>query len=227
MVYTETDREAFVLEAPLEDASADPVPDLSPFEALKDLIKSVYDEEAGAGLYNTAPFPDEPESDDLESDPEVSEEAPDDLMEVYALSGTAYPGTISTIYLDYFSGIVDKLGFNEHYVAYRESQYVYVMAWDEGLEYNGVQFKGSALDYCRINTYTGSGSQPTVSYGKDTVNLSAGTAFVYSDLGNFAALTEGGTRVEFWAVLFAIGFTVVYNVCHDIFDYIMEHVYRR
>ena len=208
MVYTETDREAFVLEAPLEDASADPVPDLSPFEALKDLIKSVYDEEAGAGLYNTAPFP-------------------DDLMEVYALSGTAYPGTISTIYLDYFSGIVDKLGFNEHYVAYRESQYVYVMAWGEGLEYNGVQFKGSALDYCRINTYTGSGSQPTVSYGKDTVNLSAGTAFVYSDLGNFAALTEGGTRVEFWAVLFAIGFTVVYNVCHDIFDYIMEHVYRR
>lgn len=214
MVYTETDREAPVLEAPLEDASSDSVPALSPFDSLKNLIKSLYDEETGEGLYNTAPLPD-----DLET--------ADDLIAAYALTGTAYPGTISSTYLDYFSGIADKLGFNDHYVAYRESQYVYVMAWGDGLAYNGVQFKGSALDYCRINTYTGSGNQPAVTYGKDTVNVSPGTAFVYSDLGSFAALTEGGTRVEFWAVLFAIGFTVVYNVCHDIFDYIMEHVYRR
>lgn len=147
-------------------------------------------------------------------------------MVPFSISGSPYPGTISTSYLDYFEGIADKLSFTEHYVAFRASQYEYLMAWGEGLQYDGYQFKGSALSYCRI--YTGSGSSNMkVTFGSDTVYLTPGTGLVYSDLDHFASLTEGGTHLEFSAVLFVLGFTVVYNVCHDLFDYVMQHVYRK
>ena len=67
----------------------------------------------------------------------------------------------------------------------------------------------------------------TVTFGSDTFDLTPGTGFVYSDLEHFASLTEGGTHLEMLALLFAVGFAVVYSVCHDLFDYVMEHVYRR
>lgn len=167
-------------------------------------------------------FPEEPMAVYLVEQPEEEVSA-----ETYSVSGGVYPGTISTTYLDYFSGIVDKLGYNEHYVAFRSSQYEYYLVWGEGLEYDLFQFKGSALDYCRIYRNIGSDGNYYVEFGNDTFYVSPGSGFVYSDLGNFASLTEGGTHLEFATILFAIGFTVVYNVCHDIFDYIMEHVYRK
>lgn len=147
-------------------------------------------------------------------------------VEAYSISGSPYPGTISSTYLDYFEGIADKLSFREHYVAFRSSQYEYLMAWGQDLLYDGYQFKGSALSYCRI--YTGSGSNNmSVTFGSDTVYLTPGTGLVYSDLDHFASLTEGGTHLEFIALLFAVGFAVVYSVCHDLFDYVMEHIYRK
>ncbi len=156
----------------------------------------------------------------------VEQEELEDESAVYTVSGSPYPGMISTTYLDYFAGIADKLKFTEHYIAFRASQYEYYMAWGEGLEYDGTRFRGSALSYCRI--YTGSGSSNmAVTFGSDTFYLTPGTGFVYSDLEHFSSLTEGGTGIESLALLFAVGFAVVYSVCHDLFDYVMQHVYRK
>lgn len=152
----------------------------------------------------------------------------DDGIETYAVSGSPYPGTLNSTYLDYFRGIVEKISFMEHYVAWRSGQYEYYLVWGDDLELNGDEFSGDALNYCRIyqssGTYSGN---YYVEFGTDTFYLTTGTGFVYSDLGDYAALTEGGTHLEALTLLFAVGFAVVYGVCHDIFDYIMERVYRK
>lgn len=156
----------------------------------------------------------------------VDEPLEDYEVETYAV-GSTYPGTISSSYLDYFTGIADKLPPSEHYVAYRSGQYEYTMAWGKELQYDGSRFRGDALSICRIYRYSGSNYDYMVEWFSDSVNVSPGGNFVYSDLGNYAALTEGGTGIEFTALLFAVGFAVVYSVCHDLFDYVMQHIYRK
>ncbi len=147
-------------------------------------------------------------------------------VEAYAVSGAVYPGTISTTYLDYFEGIADKLSYKEHYVIFRESQYVYRMMWGDTLSLTDFRFSGNNLLYCSlyVSNYN---SDFNVVFGSDSLSLDASGGFVYSDLGDFPSITRGGTGIEALAVLFAIGFAVVYSVCHDIFDYVMEHVYRK
>ena len=145
-------------------------------------------------------------------------------LEVYSLSGS-YPGSISDTYLNYFRGIVQKLNWKEHYVVYRSGQYSYTMVYGEGVALSGTRFTGSG-NVVNIHRNTSSSSSDWyVSYSTDTLALSVGSLFVYSDLGMYPELKEGGTSLEFAALLFAVGFAVVYSVCHDIFDYVMEHVY--
>lgn len=167
-------------------------------------------------------LPDQPFAVYLVDDPAEGQEE----VDLYAVTGSPYPGMISATYLDYFAGIADKLGYGEHYMVFRSSQYNYYMVWGDDLTYDGYRFRGSALSYCRI--YTGSSSSNmSITYGSDTFDLTPGTGSVYSDLDYFPSLTRGGTHVEFFTILFAIGFAVVYSVCHDLFDYVMEHVYRK
>lgn len=144
----------------------------------------------------------------------------------YAVNGDVYPGTISTTYTDYFAGIADKLHYDEHYVVFRQSQYVYRMMWGDTLSLSGSDFTGEALSYCSLTTNSGYNSDFMVEFGEDSLSLDAAGGFVYSDLGNYPSLTEGGSGLEFQTILFAIGFAIVYSVCHDIFDYIMEKIYR-
>lgn len=147
-------------------------------------------------------------------------------LEVYSLSGS-YPGSISDTYLNYFRGIVQKLNWKEHYVVYRSGQYSYTMVYGEEVALNGSRFTGNG-NVVNIHRNTSSSSSDWyVSYSTDTLALSAGSLFVYSDLGMYPELKEGGTSLEFAALLFAVGFAVVYSVCHDIFDYVMQHVYRK
>lgn len=156
----------------------------------------------------------------------VEPEAEEYELEVYSLSGS-YPGTISDTYLNYFRGIVQKLDWKEHYVVYRSGQYSYTMVYGEGVALNGTRFTGTGNV---VNIYRSSSSSSSdwyVSYSTDSLALSAGNLFVYSDLGMYPELKEGGSSLEFAALLFAVGFAVVYSVCHDIFDYVMEHVYRK
>lgn len=250
MAFTQIDWEALILAAELEDVSSDPpapVGDIGldtsegsgnvdePVDAAPDEVE----EGEGADSLDESEQG-EDEADEEHTEPEAAEVLPSSPLpvylvenpeeasgiELYAVSGSVYPGTISSTYLDYFEGIADKLGYGEDYVVFREGQYTYKMFWGEGLEESSGHFTGSGLHYCSI--YTGSGSSNmTVSRGTDSLSITAGTGFVYSSLGDFPNITKGGTHIETLAILFALGFSVVYNVCHDIFDYIMEHVYRK
>ncbi len=152
--------------------------------------------------------------------------ADEEELEVFSLTGS-YPGTISDTYLNFFKGIVEKLKFNEHYVVYRSGQYSYIMIYGEDIALDGDHFSGAG-NY--VNIYRDSSSYSSdwyVEYGEDSVNLDTGTLFVYSDLGMYPTLKEGVSSLESMCLLFAVGFAVVYSVCHDIFDYIMEHVFRK
>lgn len=147
-------------------------------------------------------------------------------LEVFSLSGS-YNGTISDTYLDYFRGIVQKLDWNEHYVVYRSGEYSYTMVYGEEVGLNGDEFTGSGNV---VTIYRSSSSYDRdwyVSYREDTLALDSSDLFVYSDLGMYPTLKEGGSALEATTLLFAVGFAIVYSVCHDIFDYIMEHVYRK
>lgn len=156
-------------------------------------------------------------------------DAPQEDIDVVTYSvGSTYPGAFSSTYLDYFSGIAEKLSPSVHYVAYRSGQYEYVMAWGKELTYDGSRFRGDALNICRIYRENGDYNYDyLVEWFSDSVNMTPGGNFIYSDLGNYAALTKGGTGIEFTALLFAVGFAVVYCVCHDLYDYVMQHIYRR
>lgn len=155
-------------------------------------------------------------------EPEVEEYE----LEVFSLTGS-YPGTISDTYLNYFRGIVQKLDWNQHYVVYRSGQYSYTMVYGEEVALNGTRFTGNG-NVVNLYRNTSSGNSDWyVGYSSDSLSLSAGSLYVYSDLGMYPTLKEGGSSIEFMALLFAVGFAVVYSVCHDIFDYIMEHVYRK
>lgn len=156
----------------------------------------------------------------------VEPEEEEHELEVFSLTGS-YPGTISDTYLNYFRGIVQKLDWKEHYVVYRSGQYSYTMVYGEEVALSGTRFTGSGNVVNLYRNTSSSNSDWYVGYSTDTISLSAGSLYVYSDLGMYPTLKEGGSSLEFTALLFAVGFAVVYSVCHDIFDYIMEHVYRK
>lgn len=186
-----------------------------------------------------AAAPEDDEAHQEASEVEVIEYTPDNPMpvtivepvaeetelEVFSLSGS-YHGTISSQYLDYFAGIVQKLHYDQHYVVYRSGQYSYTMVYGEEVALEGSRFVGSGNV---VNLYRASSSSNNdwyVDYSTDTLALSADDLFVYSDLGMYPTLKRGGSSLEAAALLFAVGFAVVYVVCHDIFDYIMQHIYR-
>ena len=127
----------------------------------------------------------------------------------YAVNGDVYPGTISTTYTDYFTGIADKLSYDEHYVVFRQSQYVYKMMWGDSLSLSGSDFTGDSLSYCSLTTNSGYNSDFMVEFGEDSLNIDASGGFVYSDLGNYPSLTEGVRGIESQTLLFAVGFAVV------------------
>lgn len=162
-----------------------------------------------------------------ESDSENSiQTVADDGIEVFAVSGSSY-GTISDTYLDYFEGIVQKLPYDEHYVIWRSGDYSYTLAYGEDVRLDGAVFTGSC-DVVQI--YRSSSASGYSSYDwyvrtlEDTLNLETENLFVYSDLGMFPTVERGFSDLEATTVLFAIGFAVVFSVCHDIFDYVLQRL---
>lgn len=136
-------------------------------------------------------------------------------------------GTISSTYLEYFEGVVQKLDPDEHYVLWKSGDYEYTLAYGEELQLSGTTFTGecdTVQIYRNENTYN---SDWYVDYGSEAVRFSADKLFCYSDLGNYSTLQRGDNNVQSWALLFAVGFFVVYSVCHDIFDYVLQLRNRR
>lgn len=147
-------------------------------------------------------------------------------LEVFALTGT-YNGTISDTYLDYFEGIVQKLKPSEHYVIWRSGQYAYTMCYGEDIALEGTYFSG---DCDMVQIYRDSNSYSNEWYvetGTDSLALSATDIFCYSDLGMYSTVERGLSHAESMGLLIAVGVATVFVLASRIFDYIVEHIYRK
>lgn len=90
-----------------------------------------------------------------------------------------YYGAIGTTYLEYMRGFLPKLGFSEHYVAARVSQYTYIFAFGSSLEYTGRLFRGNNIRV--VTFYTNNNGSYNVST-EGSFNLDTNNYMVYTDL---------------------------------------------
>lgn len=107
---------------------------------------------------------------------------------------TAFNGAISSTYLDLFRGFLPKLSYKEHYVLYRESQYIYSFVFGEDLSFSGSTFNGTNLTRVYFNAYN------TGTYGhsvESSFSLNPGSTVVYTDLGTYypALSTDTGSQL--------------------------------
>lgn len=146
----------------------------------------------------------------------------------FAVEGYAY-GTISDTYLSYLTGIVEKLPYNEHYVIWKSGDYSYSLAYGEGLENTKTGLVGSDLSCVRLyRDSVGGNNNVWLTRTESLADFSLNTdgLCVYSDLGMLPTVERGVSHLEGMALLFAVGFAVVYGVCHDIFNRVIER-YRK
>lgn len=150
-----------------------------------------------------------------------------DMSDEYGTSLMAdyydYYTTLSTTWEEYFAGVLANIGDTD-YVAYSLRDYAsssYSNYTDHYILYYDLEVENDSLV---------SGSYPYMdiyrdgSYGyvcNEGVNTLSSVPFpAYGSFGKLSDLREGVTHNETYAVLFAIGFAVVYSVCTRIFDYV-------
>lgn len=111
-----------------------------------------------------------------------------------------------------FAGVVEKLPFGTHYVYWRESQYVYALAYSDNLEFDGVSFLADDASVVRYDTGGGYQSPATfICDSEDGFSLNAEDYLVYSDLGSYPDLIErGGVTYEALACVILCSFAVWY-----------------
>lgn len=149
--------------------------------------------------------------------PVVLVEEEEAFTDVYSLED-GVNGTISATYLDYFEGIVEKLGFNQHYVVWKSGDYSYTMLYGKNMDLVGDLV--SSYDVEQVRLYRSGTNQTNwlVEHRhQENIELRTGSLFVYSDLGMFPTLERGLSRYESLALLFFAGFALVYAVCSCIF----------
>lgn len=166
------------------------------------------------------------ETSDISSISDETSVEDDNQVEPYVLDSGTY-GTISDTYLDYFEGIVQKLAPDQHYVIWKSGDYSYTLAYGSEI----VEEDGSFYGDCNVvEIYRDSSSNYNsvwyVKNSSDTLSFDSSQMFVYSDLGMYPTVERGLSSLEAHTILFAIGFAVVYSVCHDLFDYVLGHLRR-
>lgn len=120
-------------------------------------------------------------SDDIQYDQYYDPDPDSDFDYIEPLSDySTYYGSIGTTYLEYMRGFLPKLGFRDHYVSARTSQYDYIFAYGS-LEYTGSLFRGNNITVIRWNTYNTGTYYSSV---ESSFNLNPSGYMVYSDLTN-------------------------------------------
>lgn len=111
---------------------------------------------------------------------------------------SAYDGSFSSTYLEYFRGLVSKLPPSMHYLCYRDGQYSYILYYSESLEKNGLRISGDA-DYYRLDTRI----NYAVSTGSATVSENIAFGMYYSDFDGCPSLMGGDYYVSL-SLLYAV-----------------------
>lgn len=119
-----------------------------------------------------------------------------DAIAAQAVNGSVYPGTWSGSILDYFSGVM-RQNPGKHYVAFRNSQYSYLLFYGDDLTFSDGVVSGSA-DYVEYNY---NNNNYVVTRGNDNVNINISSGVVYTDLNSAYGALEGASEITLQTVL--------------------------
>ena len=112
-------------------------------------------------------------------------------LEVAALNAVVSDYNLGTTNLTIFEGVVEKVPFGHHYVYWRDSEYRYCLAVGP-LTVSGTTFSSAepVTVYTYERIYFGGDSHYEWSVSTDNVfSLSCGSRLVYSDIGDYPAIT--------------------------------------
>lgn len=141
-------------------------------------------------------------------------------MATQAQAYTAYDGTPSTTYIEYFRDVLAKFPASADYVAFRSGQYEYILAVGE-LDENGNVIRAvGEVDICVIST-NGSNYSNSYSIGfrKETgFTLTAGDEIIYTNLGLYPSLVERNEVINY-ATLFVLCACAVACVLRGVFGW--------
>lgn len=119
-----------------------------------------------------------------------------DAIAVQAANSSVYPGTWSGSILDYFSGVM-RQNPGKHYVAFRNSQYSYLLYYGDDLAFADGVVSGAA-DYVEYNY---NNNNYVVTRGNDNVNINISSGVVYTDLNSAYGALEGASEITLQTVL--------------------------
>lgn len=119
-----------------------------------------------------------------------------DAIAVQAANSSVYPGTWSGSILDYFSAVM-RQNPGKHYVAFRSSQYNYLLYYGDDLAFADGAVSGSA-DYVQYNY---NNNNYVVTRGNDNVNINISSGVVYTDLNSAYGALDGASEITLQTVL--------------------------
>lgn len=119
-----------------------------------------------------------------------------DAIAVQAVNSSVYPGTWSGSILDYFSAVM-RQNPGKHYVAFRNSQYSYLLFYGDDLTFVDGAVSGSG-DYVQ---YSYNDNNYVVTRGNDYVNINIGSGVVYTDLNSAYGALDGASEITLQTVL--------------------------
>ena len=119
-----------------------------------------------------------------------------DAIAVQAANSSVYPGTWSGSILDYFSAVM-RQNPGKHYVAFRNSQYSYLLYYGNNLTYSDGVISGAG-DYVQYNY---NNNNYVITRGNDNVNINISSGVVYTYLNSAYGALDGATEITLQAVL--------------------------
>lgn len=119
-----------------------------------------------------------------------------DAIAAQAANSSVYPGTWSGSILDYFSGVM-RQNPGKHYVAFRSSQYSYILYYGDDLTFSDGAVSGSG-DYVKYNY---NNNNYVVTRGNDYVDINISSGVVYTDLNPSYAALDGASEITLQTVL--------------------------
>lgn len=119
-----------------------------------------------------------------------------DAIAAQAANSSVYPGTWSGSILDYFSAVM-RQNPGKHYVAFRNSQYSYLLYYGDDLTFSDGVVSGSAA-YVEYNY---NNNNYVVARGNDNVNINISSGVVYTDLNSAYGALDGASEITLQTVL--------------------------
>lgn len=108
-----------------------------------------------------------------------------------------------------FAGVARKLPFGVNYVYWRASRYEFAFAYGSDLKLNGTTFTADNVNVITYNTNTEPQSTFTLST-QSNFSLSANNYMVWSNLGHYPSLDDGGDIYAKTTLAVLVGFGVFY-----------------